>query len=248
MKNFVSLVMTHFTSSSERSLMMKHSLLSLQRSPGFPMEVIVVDNGGKGRDNELFFRDAIRSGYIQAYVRNQHNMHFGFARNQGIALAHGDYVAVCDDDLSYSPGWLKDCVDVLQAFPQEKIYTTPMYYPVSGFRRYKKGFLDFKGLKIELHMRAGSNCFVIRRKDLLGIGPFPEHIKSGAKWTDRACEAGFLAAIVPGQKVTDMGLRRGCDFTVGMPMSIQLVDGPEVFFNQDSYHKRFPNEVYYYQV
>ena len=211
---------------------MRRSLLSLIESIDYPTELTVVDNGQDQVDSE-FLLNLAHAGKINTYIRNANNMHFGWSRNQGIQIANGDYFCIVDNDLVYEKGWLSKCVAILDENPDKKIYSTPVGYPTSGFKRYKMGFIKFEGVDCELNMRAGSNCFVVRREDMKKIGRFYAHKIAGTKWTDRAVKAGYLAVIIPG-KVLDVGLRTGYNFNDKLPIKLNLISGPSIFFNQDN--------------
>jgi GT2 family glycosyltransferase len=229
---FCSIIITHFGSSKERSEMMRESLKSLIASLDYPSEVIVVDNGGVVAEDSTFFLKLITEGQIQLYIKNRNNMHFGYARNQGIKLAQGNYICIVDNDLIYKKGWLSKCIHVLESHPDRKIYATPMLYPCSS-QRYNAGSLEVDGVKHFLDMRAGSNCFVIRKKDLDKIGWFQYHRIAGSIWTTAATRAEYLACILPERLVTDIGLKKGYNLKQVIPIELILSDKSKVCFNQD---------------
>jgi glycosyltransferase involved in cell wall biosynthesis len=216
---------------------MRSSILSLFESTIYPFELIVIDNGGSEEDSR-FFLELCEQGKINTYIRNSDNMSFGYARNQGLSVAQGDYICIADNDLLYKKDWLSECIKVLKAFPEEKIYTTPMEYPTSGTHwKYDSGFLELDGVKYKKNMRAGSNCFVIRREDLKEIGMFDCHRIAGSRWTDNAVHAGYLAVVIPDNLVSDMGLRRGYNLAESIPIKLNLSNGSEVYFNEDDFVK-----------
>jgi len=233
MAKFCSIIFTHFGTNTERSQTMRKSLLSLIEHVKYPYELIVVDNGPNEKDSS-FFLDMLENKRIHVYVKNMHNMHFGYARNQGVALSRGEYICIVDNDLLYTKDWLTPCVGLLETYPEEKIYTTPMYYPMIGLNpRYHVGFLQYNGLECELHRRAGSNCFVIRRTDFEKIGLFKYHRIAGSLWTDSAVNVGFNACVIPQLGVTDIGLRKGYDLKHSIPIKLDIANGESILLNQD---------------
>src|SRR5579884_429128 len=75
------------------------------RGPG--VEVIVVDNGS-ATDNAAALRAMIdRLG--GKYIRNEVNLWFSAANNQGLTQASGDIVVFLNNDIAADPGseWLK---------------------------------------------------------------------------------------------------------------------------------------------
>lgn len=215
-----------------RSELMKKSIYSLIDNTDSPYELIVIDNGNSHEDS-LFLMTLAHAGKINTYIRNAHNMHFGYARNQGISMAHGDYVSIVDNDLVYSKGWLRKCTELLEAFPDKKYYSTPIPYPTLGLdKRYHEGFIKHNGVDHQVHQRAGSNCFVIRRSDFDIIGRFTHHRIAGSYWTDSAVRAGYRAVVIPDNVVLDMGLREGYDLSKTLPIEIKVFNGEPLVLNE----------------
>lgn len=222
----------------ERSDVMIKSILSLVNTIKYPYELIVIDNGGSEEDSQ-FLMDMTSQGYISTYIKNSNNRHFGYARNQGIAIAQGDYIAIIDNDILHKKDWLTKCVEILEDNDDKKIYGTPIDYPQSakynGIVRYRKEEVNFKGEKCSLNMRAGSNCFVIRYEDLMDIGYFPVHRIGGTKWTDRAVGKGYSALVLPEGYAEDIGFRKGYNLTDIKPVFLEFKDGKRIYFNKDEY-------------
>ena len=242
---FCSIIVTHFAMSQERSDMMKASITSLIESTTYPFELIVVDNGGS-KDDSRWLSYLSDEKKITTYLKNADNMHFAFARNQAFKLSHGDYICIADNDILYQYGWLNGCVNVLDDYPENRIYTTPMEYPMRSLNaRYHKGYLEYYGEKMELNQRAGSNCFVIRREDYVKIGDFPHHRIGGSHWTNKAVRAGYLACVIPDLMVKDAGLRRGYNHKECLPIRKTLSNGHEIHFNEDEFKVKNPDKEYY---
>ncbi len=231
---FASIIVTHWAMDDERSTTMIKSLTSLVDVINYPYELIVVDNGGSEEDSQ-FLTEMTNKGYISTYIKNSNNRHFGYARNQGIAVAQGDYIAIVDNDILHKKDWLTECIRILEENPKKKIYGTPIDYPqdaeYNGKVRYRTGELD----ECTLNMRAGSNCFVIRYEDLMEIGKFPIHRIAGTKWTDSAVNKGYLACVLPKGYVEDMGFRNGYQLKDYKPVYIEFNNKDRIYFNVDEY-------------
>jgi GT2 family glycosyltransferase len=208
-----------------------------------PYELIVVDNGEKMEDSQ-FLLEQTGYGHINTYIRNHNNMHFAFARNQALRICNGDYIAVVDNDIIYNPGWLEACIDVLEQNPDEKIYATPVYNVAHWRPKYWHGEVYANGRIYRLNMRAGSNCFVVRREDFEKIGHFLIHRVAGTKWTNEAVRLGYHAAVTPEIMVNDFGFRKGYNLNDAKPVKIELHDGQEVYFNQDEYVDKDGKEIF----
>lgn len=237
-KKIVSIIITHFGSTAERYETCLKSLESLFATiKDHPCEVIFVDNGGPHGSSQELVEYCVR-GLIHTYIRNSGNRHFGFARNQALRLCHGDYICIADNDIEYKEGWLRSCLDVLEAYPEEKIYAAPLYNVAHHLPKYWTGReLDVEGKKYRLNTRAGSNCFVIRRPDFEEIGMFSVHRVAGTKWTEKAKLLGYTAAVTPEIMVKDLCFRQGYNFKEVLPVRIVLSDQSEIYFNQDEYRK-----------
>lgn len=244
MDKFTSIIITHFASNAERSLAFKTSINSLLSSTKLPMEIIVVDNGGNIGDSQWLLELA-HSGRIHTYIRNSQNMHFGYARTQALRICNGDYICIADNDINYYKGWLESCLAVLDAYPEEKIYATPVYNVAHWLPKFwTNRSLEVNGKPYRLNSRAGSNCFVIRRKDMEQVGEFLVHRIAGTKWTEEAISKGYLAAVCPEILIDDMGFRNGYNFKEAIPVKEILSNGEEVYFNRDEFRRNNPGLHY----
>lgn len=190
----------------ERSSVMRHSLTSLFRSlTTDSSEVFVVDNGGSLKDSEWLLNHT-EVGNIACYIRNRKNMHFWYARNQALKLATGDYIVIADNDIVYMPGWMEECVAYLERNPG-KIMATPI--APDWINRVRP--VRFAGEQDgwQLNYRAGSNVFMMTRKQFEDIGFFDQHRISGSKYTDRYVRKGYVMALMPVPKAFDLGFRKG---------------------------------------
>jgi len=232
---FCSIIMTHFAADEVRSGMFRTSITSLIKNTKYPYELIVIDNGGSSADSQ-FLSALSDKGEISTYVRNSHNMHFAYARNQGLELAQGNYISIVDNDLEYGSGWLTKCIHILEEFPQKKWYATPLDYPTPVMKiRYAVETVKHDEKIYILSMRAGSNCFVMRRDDFKTIGKFLIHRVSGSKWTDKAVRSGYLAVVVPGKLVRDIGLRMGYNLAENLPVYLDVKNDEMIYFNRDEF-------------
>lgn len=234
----ISIIVTAWAMNQERSDLLRKSLSSLfETIKNLPVETIIIDNGGN-LDDSKYLLELTEQGKINTYIRNHLNMHFGYARNQALNICNGDYIAIVDSDIEYKKGWLDMCLAVLDTYPDEKIYATPIY----NVAHWLPKFWSDKVLKVgdeywRLNRRAGSNCFVVRRRDFEEIGDFLYHRVAGTKWTEEAYEKGYWAAVSPRILTEDMGFRKGYAWHVAVPIKEVLSNGKEVYLNQDEYKR-----------
>lgn len=201
-----SVIMTHWAMNKERSEIMRQSVSSLiKTAPN--IEIIIVDNGGSLEDSQWFLEKTDK-GEIACYIRNRHNMSFGYARNQGLKLCSGEYIVISDNDIFFEDGWLEECLKVFEEYPDEKIIVSHLDYPTGMLKeRYDRGYLG----KYKLNMRAGSNCFMMKRNTFEEMGYFEIHKIAGTKFTDKLVRNGYLTAVISTGKVVDMACRKGYD-------------------------------------
>ena len=81
------------------------------------LEIIVADNGSSDRSVD-YMKSAFATNYVQGnlkIIRNEENLGPAYARNQGVKIAKGEYVAFLDNDTKVDPNWLKNAIEVLRA-------------------------------------------------------------------------------------------------------------------------------------
>jgi len=89
---------------------------SLRRNTDYPYELIVVDNGSTDATPEY-----LASLPAARVVRLEENSGVPEALNRGIEAAQGAYVAVCNNDLILTRGWLGTLVAGLEDSPEAGI-------------------------------------------------------------------------------------------------------------------------------
>jgi GT2 family glycosyltransferase len=84
-----------------RKELLRACLNSLKRQEGVPFEIIVVDNGSSDGSADMAEQDF--GTYV---IRNTENRGFCAANNQGIQVAHGEFIGLLNNDAEAEPGWL----------------------------------------------------------------------------------------------------------------------------------------------
>lgn len=235
-ERYTSIIIASYIPDELRAKMFRTSLDTLlETTEGLPVEIIIVDNGGNVSLSG-YIDGLLLGGAVQTVIHNANNMHFGFARNQGLASANGNYIVIADNDILYRDGWLEACWKVLEAYPLRKFWATPIQYPMESMaKRYDQGVIDVDGEEYRLNMRAGSNCWVTRRKDFYEVGIFKNHRVAGSVWTDEAVHKGYCGAVTPENMVADLGFRAGYNHRQPLPVKRTLRNGEEVLLNEDEY-------------
>lgn len=105
-------------------------LRSLAADAGEPHDLLVFDNGS-GPEARAYLLEAFEQGRIQYLVLSEHNLGKGGAWNQIFAGAPGEIIAYTDSDARFSPGWLRQSLRLLEAYPNVGMVTSrPFRTPV----------------------------------------------------------------------------------------------------------------------
>ena len=234
---FVSIILTNYSEDEIRFEMLKMSIKSLLKNTEYPYELIVVDNGGSVEISNLLL-DLANKGKIHTYIRNARNMGFGYGRTQALRVCNGDYIANVDNDIEFSKGWLTKCVEVLDLYPEEKIWATP----ICGITHDRSKWWSEKKLQVgdefyRMNHRAGPNCYVMTRKGFEDVGEFQAHRIAGTRWLGVALRNGYLGVVVPGKLAADVGFRYKRDYKKSNPVKLVLSNNEVIYFNRDEFKR-----------
>ena len=69
-----------------------------------PFDVVIADNGSTDSTRAVVERHTLEGLAVTYVFEPKPNR--GRARNRGVAVARGDYLVFCDDDVALPPGWL----------------------------------------------------------------------------------------------------------------------------------------------
>lgn len=118
---------------------MEKCLKSLQLiQPKFPVEILVIDNCSTDNTQQ------IARQFEGVRVETESKPGAGFARNKGIELAEGDFIAFTDADCCVHPSWLTDLLPHLEANPELAGVGGDV---VSGsFRSPVSNYIDYRGM------------------------------------------------------------------------------------------------------
>lgn len=166
-----------------------------------PIEIIVVDDGSTDNTKALI------STFPTVKYVYQENSGQAAARNQGIAISKGEYLAFLDSDDLWIPGKLHSQMNYMQNHPEIKI----LFGHVQQFSPDEYKTLHGKeATKILPGLFFGT--FFIRKKDFLEIGYLQTqlHVGEFIEWFTRAKETGFkyhtLKDIVMKRRLHDTNL------------------------------------------
>ncbi len=122
----VSVIIPYF----DRPLWCKDAIKSVLAQSYRNFEIIIVDDGSNIRLSEAF--DV--SGYPTIRYARQNHSGVSFARNRGINLAQGKYIAFLDDDDTFLPDKLLIQVEAMEKFPEYAMsYSHALMMDEKGF-------------------------------------------------------------------------------------------------------------------
>ena len=164
--------------------------------PGLTHEIILVDDGST--DGTRDWLAPLRDPPFRV-VLNERNLGFAAANNRGAAIARGEFLALLNNDLVLTPGWLEPMLAAHARLGRRAGLVGNVQY------RADDGALDHAGIgvtalgKIE-HLRAlptsaaglrevfavTAACCLVRREDFLAVGGFDEGFVNGGEDVDLA--------------------------------------------------------------
>jgi GT2 family glycosyltransferase len=91
--------------------------------PSTGVQIIVIDNGSTDQTADLL---KPRQSSTFQFVQNDHNRGFGYACNQGAALARGDFLLFLNNDTEVDPDFLTAAV--ARADPARPASSVPAHF------------------------------------------------------------------------------------------------------------------------
>jgi len=137
-------------------------------------ELIIVDDGGNDNTKELV--GDFQSKYSNIYYFKSLNMGASVARNIGVGLSKGEYVAFLDSDDFWTSGRLESVYKtILEDNNPNKFYVTDFRSQNNGNTSFNKRYLEsnnFKQILLSHNFLGGTINIVAPKKILLDINGF----------------------------------------------------------------------------
>jgi glycosyltransferase involved in cell wall biosynthesis len=185
----------------------------------YPMEIIVHDDGSSDERVRQYLYHAVKEGMVSTVIENppEHNQGQGVALNRMFGMASGDPILKLDQDLIFKPGWLANCVRVLDANRENVVQPQ---IGLMGLFRYPAEPVDFRKTKLadfeggwESHTHICGSAFAMPRAAWEHFGPFSEHSEAFAEdWEMQkkvTAEGGWCCALPPDDLCSNQGFGVG---------------------------------------
>jgi GT2 family glycosyltransferase len=163
--------------------------------------LIIIDNASN--DETKNYLESLKGllGHKAMVVRNEKNLGFVKAANQGLRLSDAPYVCLLNNDTLVTKGWLSEMIAVAQAVPQIGLVNPSSnnlgQKPAKGepIESYAAKLTEFHGKFIEIGSAIGF-CMMVKRSVIEKIGVFDEIYGMGnfedTDYSRRAVKEGFL--------------------------------------------------------
>ena len=192
----ISIVLVTWADTEERMEFLKNTLESLENSSDVPYELIVIDNGPEKQTEYL------KTKKIDKHIILGMNKGIGYGWNKGAELAEGEYISIIDNDLLFQKDWIKEGIDLLEKYPNEKLVATTCFSSHDFANRYFCGKLD----DYFLWTRSCTAATIFRKTDLQVFGKWAVSPTPGTIWCNTLYKKKykFISTIFP--KVVHRGV------------------------------------------
>jgi len=164
------------------------ALGSIVDQGGADLDIIVIDDGSTDRSAE------VARGFPGVRLHRQANAGVAAARNAGLGLARGQFIAFLDVDDLWLPGKLDKQLRLLESRPEVDLCFGMVRHVTAGEGRDA-------AIAQDEAPRVGrlAQCMLARRCAVERVGPFDGGTRSRADqdWFLRARELGLVEAILP---------------------------------------------------
>jgi glycosyltransferase involved in cell wall biosynthesis len=221
-----------------RAAIVGRALRSIAAQTYRDYEVIVVDDGSK--DSTPEYLETVRGPRCQV-IRNERSLGVSAARNRGIAVATGQWIAFLDDDDELRPEALAALYDRLTTWPNlDFLWGGRLVHEIDSAGRYiALREDDWSGVPsmvsgssfLNLVLRiATSSAFTIRRTVLQAVGGFDEQLRVSE---DRdlfiaLAKHGYVGAAIPQHLMdvdeTGASLSRSAGGQGGAAIDLQVIN------------------------
>jgi glycosyltransferase involved in cell wall biosynthesis len=168
-----------------KSYSLERCLNSIFSQTILPTEVIVINDGSTDNSldvlNDFMSRNQHRG--LNLITRNQVNQGVSAARNNGIAMANSEYIALLDADDEWTSIFIDNIIKLITLYPAQPLYTCKHivrdehvgeFYPFQSFGGNEEyGLIDNYHALAARYPVVNSSKIVVRKESIQSIGGFP---------------------------------------------------------------------------
>lgn len=180
-------------------------------------ELIIVDDGSK--DDSFAVAQKAIEGHDNCRICKQENSGVSVARNNGVALSHGDYLCFLDADDWWKPTFLEEMSNLIEDFPDGGIYGTN--YTIVNETKHKTRVAQI-GVEDGFDRGYINYCQVYAKTMYMPL------------WTGAVCMPRMVFDEMGG---FPKGIKLGEDFLLWMKIALKykvaLLNKPLAYYNQD---------------
>jgi GT2 family glycosyltransferase len=177
----------------------KKCVESIEKNTALSYRIILVDNASDAQTAAYLKELSEKDPAVVTLIRNEENLGFPKAVNQGIAVSIAPYVCILNNDTEVYPGWLEEMIKIAEINPGIGIVN-----PSSNNTGNPEPLNGFSGKYIAVSSCIGF-CMLIKRDVIDKIGRFDEIFSPGnfedTDFSRRAVKAGYKCAIAQGAYV-----------------------------------------------
>jgi glycosyltransferase involved in cell wall biosynthesis len=179
MAEFVSVVIP----TRNRCVRLLDAIASVRAQTGVAVEIIVVDDASSD-DTPRALSALCREEPRLRYVRNELPLGGGGARNAGVALAQGEFVAFLDDDDRFLPGKLARQVAALREKPDAPAASCSflLYFGERQSALKRLHAPRERGELLRANMLGGASVCMVRTESFHKVGGFDPRLLSCQDW------------------------------------------------------------------
>ncbi len=166
----------------------KECIDSISEHTKLPYNLIIIDNNSD-KETENYLKSLKgKDGLNVALIRNEQNLGFAKAINQGMKVSHADYICLLNNDTQVYDGWLKELINVAQSNLRIGIVNP-------GGTDSSYGNSEIKGKWSEIGFATGF-CMLIKKEVKEKVGLLDEAFDVGffedTDYCKRAKNAGYI--------------------------------------------------------
>jgi GT2 family glycosyltransferase len=207
---------------NERELTMK-CVESIKRNTSLSYRIILVDNASDEETRGYLRELSEKNKGTVILIRNEKNVGFPKAVNQGIAISSAPYLCVLNNDTEVYKGWLEEMVQTA-----EKDVAIGILNPSSNNLGQPKPLEGFSGKWIEMSACIGF-CMLIKKEVIEKIGSLDEIYSPGnfedTDFSRRSAKAGYKCVMAKGAYVyhaQNTGFKKRKDWNEGFKRNLDI--------------------------